>query len=336
MKNLAITLALSLLVLGVTAQQDRHYSMFYASPMAINPGATGFFPGDIQMFTGYKNQWKSISPNSFKTISASVDGRMMEGGFGNGFLGVGANFYNDVTGDSRLTTNLFNLSLDYAIEVAQDQKLSLGLQPSVHQRYINNSSLTWDEQWNGSTFDNSLNSGESLFMDKTFKFDIAAGMYYYARVSDEVSFNAGVSAFHLLKPSNSLIQGDESLYQKYVVHGGGEFSSRGSKLKVAPNLLYFKQGPNQEISVGSDFKYLLKQSSVYTSYYEETSVSLGAYMRLKDAFYTTLFFNWSGFSLGLSYDLNLSNLSIATNGRGGMEMLLRYRIALSQSSASSF
>jgi hypothetical protein len=58
-------------------------------------------------------------------------------------------------------------------------------------------------------------------------------------------------------------------------------------------------------------------------------------MRIGDAFYTTLFLNFSEFSLGLSYDLNMSGLSLATNGRGGMEMLLRYRINLSKSIAAS-
>ena len=75
MKRLSILLLLLGFSFTGQSQQDRHYSMFYASPMAINPGATGFFSGDIQLFTGFKNQWKSISSNPYKTISAGVDGK---------------------------------------------------------------------------------------------------------------------------------------------------------------------------------------------------------------------------------------------------------------------
>ena len=101
------------------------------------------------------------------------------------------------------------------------------------------------------------------------------------------------------------------------------------------NLIYFKQGPNQSLSIGNDFIYSLKESSKYTGYYDKSTISLGSYLRIGDAFYTTLFLNFAEFSLGVSYDLNMSGLSAATDGRGGMEMLLRYRINLSKSAAAS-
>ncbi len=141
---------------------------------------------------------------------------------------------------------------------------------------------------------------------------------------------------HVIKPNVSLINNDNALYRKFIFHGGAVLTQRNSKLVFEPNVMVAFQGPNREISFGNDFKYLLKQSSKYTGYYDESSISVGTYLRVGDAFYSTLFFNMAGFSLGLSYDLNLSNLSLATNGRGGMEMLLRYRISLGKTASSSF
>jgi len=335
MKKLLFSILAFIIFINGQAQQDKHYSMFYASPMAINPGATGFFPGDIQVFTGFKNQWKSVSNNPYNTISASVDSKLLKNKSNDGFLGLGVNFYNDKSGDSQLTTNIANISINYAIEVSEDHKLALGIQPSFFQRFSGTETLSWDQQWTGSTFDTSLESGETLVTDKSFKFDLNSGLYYFGRISNQNSINFGISAAHLLKPQNTLLSGDENLYQKYTVHGGGEFSKSGSKIAFSPNFIFFKQGPNQEFSVGTDFIYSLKESSKYTGYYDKSTISLGTYMRIGDAFYTTLFLNFSGFSFGLSYDLNMSGLSVATKGRGGMEMLLRYRISLSKSGAAS-
>jgi type IX secretion system PorP/SprF family membrane protein len=335
MKKLAFSILALIILINGQAQQDKHFSMFYASPMAINPGATGFFPGDIQVFTGYKNQWKSISSNPYNTISASLDAKLMKGKTNNSFLGLGVNFYNDKSGDSQLTTNIANISINYAIEIADNHQLALGIQPSFFQRFASMETLTWDQQWTGSSFDSNLENGETLVTDKSFQFDINSGLYYFGRLNNQNSINLGVSVAHLLNPQNTLLNGNENLYQKYTIHGGGEFSKNGSKIAFSPNMIYFKQGPNQEFSIGTDFIYSLKESSKYTGYYDKSTISLGTYMRIGDAFYTTLFLNFSEFSLGLSYDLNMSGLSLATNGRGGMEMLLRYRINLSKSIAAS-
>jgi type IX secretion system PorP/SprF family membrane protein len=335
MRKLAFsTLALIIFING-QAQQDKHFSMFYASPMAINPGATGFFPGDIQVFSGFKNQWKSISSNPYNTISASADAKLIKGKSNNSFLGLGVNFYNDKSGDSHLTTNITNISINYAIEVADNHQIALGFQPSFFQRFASMESLTWDQQWTGSTFDSNLDNGETLITDKSFQFDINSGLYYFGKFNNQNSINFGVSVAHLSKPKNTLLNGNENLYQRYTIHGGGEFSKNGSKIAFSPNMIYFKQGPNQAFSVGTDFIYSLKESSKYTGYYDKSTISLGTYIRIGDAFYTTLFLNFSEFSLGVSYDLNMSGLSVATNGRGGMELLLRYRIKLSKSRAAS-
>ena len=335
MKKLAFSILAIIIFHGGQAQQDKHFSMFYASPMTINPGATGFFPGDLQVFTGFKNQWKSISSNPYNTISASVDTKLFKESSNGGFLGLGVNFYNDKAGDSKLTTNIANISINYALQIAEGHQIALGIQPSFLQRFATAEALSWDEQWDGSTFNTSLESGEIMSTDKSFLFDINSGLYYSGKFNAQNSVNFGISVAHLLKPQTSLLNGDDKLYQKYTLHGGGKFSKSGSKIAFSPNLIYFEQGPNQELSLGTDFIYNLKESSRYTGYYDESTISIGAYMRVGDAFYSTLFLNFSEFSLGISYDLNMSGLSVATNGRGGMEMLLRYRINLSKSVAAS-
>jgi len=334
MKKILLNITFGLIITTLNAQQDRHYSMFYASPMTMNPASTGFFQGDIQLFTNYRNQWSSINPSLFKTISASVDTRLFEDAMDGNFVGAGLNIYNDVAGDSKLTTNVYNLSFSYALEISQDQKLSFGVQPSLLQRSIKNSDLSWDNQWTGAEFNTSISNNESIFAGKSTEFDLNAGVYYYGRPNDDLLLNFGLAGSHILSPENSLLNSDEKLYRKITIHGGAEISTR-SNLVIVPNFYLFQQGPNSSLALGSDFRYILKESSRYTGYNDETSISLGAYYRLKDALYTTFFVNWNSLSFGASYDINLSSFSVATGGVGAFEFLLRYRIKTGKSGVSS-
>jgi hypothetical protein len=69
----------------------------------------------------------------------------------------------------------------------------------------------------------------------------------------------------------------------------------------------------------------MQQQSHFTGFVNELSAGFGAYYRVGDALWGTLQFNWTGLTVAFSYDLNLSGLSVATNGLGGMEMMIMYR-----------
>jgi hypothetical protein len=57
------------------------------------------------------------------------------------------------------------------------------------------------------------------------------------------------------------------------------------------------------------------------------SLSLGAYYRLKDAVIPSLLFQFDKWGLGIAYDINLSDLTPATNTKGGLEVALRYNMS---------
>ena len=46
----------------VIQAQDIHFSQFYASPLTLNPAATGDFKGDWRINNIYRKQWNAISP----------------------------------------------------------------------------------------------------------------------------------------------------------------------------------------------------------------------------------------------------------------------------------
>jgi hypothetical protein len=59
--------------------------------------------GDIRLMSNFRNQWGGLG-NPFQTISASVDAPILRETLHDNFIGIGATFYNDKAGDSRLTT----------------------------------------------------------------------------------------------------------------------------------------------------------------------------------------------------------------------------------------
>ena len=58
-------------------------------------------------------------------------------------------------------------------------------------------------------------------------------------------------------------------------------------------------------------------------------VKLGRYLRWGDAAYIVSRLGWNGVELAFSYDFNLSELSIASGGSGGFEVMLGYKMDLS-------
>ena len=319
-----LTISLGLAISGFS-QQDKHFSMFAESPVYLNPATAGFFPGNLQLFTNFRMQWLPISNNPYRTISGSADWRMFDNG---GFLGTGLSFYNSLSGDSKYMINEVNFPINYAIMIAKDNHFSIGIQPAWYQRTILNENLTWDNQWTGTNFNTTYNSGEVIFNEKVnvSRFDISAGAYWYAHLSKRTRLSFGLAGSHLTKQKINFLGDDNKLYRKVTLHGQGEFKQQNTNLTIIPAFYGFIQGPNKELTMGSNFKFLLRGASRSTGYFSEVSLSFGTYYRIGDAILANVIFDMSGFSVGASYDLNVSKLTVASNGFGGFEVFLRYRI----------
>lgn len=324
-----IIVCLGLFLIGTHSsfsQQDQHFSMFNESIVYLNPATAGFAQGDLQLFTNFRQQWGMVSDDPYRTISASADWSMFDNG-GN-FMGGGINFLNDVAGVSKYQTNIIAMPLNYAIQLDRKNVLSIGIQPAFYQRAIKNEAISWDAQWNGTTFDKTLDNNELLMSQNftTSRFDIGAGIYWEGYLSRTSKLMMGISGQHLTKQRINFTGDETRLYRKLTFHGQGEFRGEYSGITIMPGFMMFLQGPNKEITVGSNFKFLLKSGSRSTSYFEEITFSLGTYFRVQDALVINGILDLAGFGIGAGYDLNVSKLSIATKGVGGMEFFLRYRI----------
>ncbi|UKN00915.1 PorP/SprF family type IX secretion system membrane protein [Paracrocinitomix mangrovi] len=325
MKKLGIVLVCVLSVLKANAQQDKHFSMFAESPVYMNPATAGFMPGKLQLFTNFRMQWLTVSDNPYRTISAAADTRVLDNG---NFMGLGLTFYNDVAGDGQYMINEVTVPINYALEVGKNSHVALGLQFGWYSRTLQSAAFTWDNQWTGASFNTDLPSNEAIFGQNfsSSKFDLSTGFHYYGHVKENVRISLGVAGHHLTKQKINFYSDDDKLFRKLTIHGQAEIKQIGTTLTVYPAFYGFLQGPNMEFTMGSNFRFLLRDASRTTGYFSETALSLGAYYRFGDAVLVNAILDLSGLSIGAGYDINISGMSKATNSVGGFEVFIRYRM----------
>lgn len=305
--------------------QDIHFSQFDVNVTTLNPGYTGVMKGDFRVANNYRNQWGTVS-TPFSTFSAAYDMNVLNKKQNKGLsdIGIGVGFFSDKIGTSNLSQNQFNLSLSAIQQVNFDTKLSLGLQGAYNQQSISMDNLTWDTQFVGHQFNESLPSQELFGNSKSNYIDINAGLLLVNESWDN-RFTLGVAMYHINSPKRRLFSG-EKLPPKMVGHASYEFKlgRSTSSRSIIPKLLYTRLRKHDEILVGAVYRDFLKQASKYTRFSTETYIEFGLYYRVQDAIVLYTGMHYKRFQFGVSYDSNISKLSVASNTIGGFEVSLSY------------
>lgn len=320
-----------MLSLNILQAQDVHFSQFYMAPLNQNPAMAGAI-NNLETRLIYRNQWSTVAV-PYKTYAASVDMRMKKKRAKTGFWGLGLNFYNDESGSSRLTTTVANLSTTYHVNLNKYNTLGFGFQTGFGQRRVSTSDFQWGSQFISGSFNGALPSGESYETPSFMYLDLTGGLVWAFNNNagkKKVTGNnfkqgtMGFSIFHFNRPQYSFNATGERLYIRYVFHGDYLLSIPSSKFAINPGYIIYSQGPNREILFGGMIRYDMIPESKYTGAFNGGGLFLGAYMRAGDAIIIASKFELGDYSIGISYDLNTSDLRASTNGRGGLELSLRY------------
>lgn len=335
MKNNSILIIGSMALLLVSLpgfSQDVHFSQFYMTSLSMNPAMAGY-NHDIQAILNYKSQWQSVT-SPYKTSAGSFDMKLNKKKTTKGFWGGGVNLFSDKAGDGQMSTVQGNFSGAYHIRLARYATFGAGIQAGFVQRSINYSALQWYNQYDGAAYNATLASGENEATISRAFTDLGGGILYnYNNTAGErnvtdnhdLKINIGASVFHVNQPHYSFYQASkERLFMKYVAHGSALVSLKNSNVALNPGFFYYRQGPAQEIYVGGMARYKLKQDSKYTGLQKGSAISIGGFLRARDALVATVLFEYSQYAVGLSYDVNTSLLRTASSGRGGFEISLRF------------
>ncbi|HMQ46253.1 MAG TPA: PorP/SprF family type IX secretion system membrane protein [Saprospiraceae bacterium] len=337
MKSTKLLLSCLFIALGVlsVSAQDIHFSQFYLSPLNLNPAMTGVMNCNIRLVANYRNQWASVlRSNAYNTYSVSYDQRIPVGRYD--YFGVGTTFWGDRAGEANFSTLTGKLSASYSKRMggyrSKANYLVVGAEAGVAQRSIDFLKLRWGLQHDGNGgYNPDADSGEADVFDRdNFIFaDLAAGLLWFSVFDENNSLYFGGSFHHLNRSNQSFNSEDEDLlYSRFTFHGGGEFLM-GDRFGLVPGVIVMSQGPSFEVNAGTSFKFLLGSRRLYQAF------QLGLWTRisnkietgvLNDAAILSTRFDYENFSLGFSYDINVSPLRAASNSNGGFEFALVYKI----------
>ena len=320
-KYIYLSFVFVILMARNTNAQDLHFSQFALTPTFLNPGTAGTFVGDFRGILNFKEQYSSFN-NAYKTYRASYDMPIIKDRRSKK-TGAGIDVFQDISGDSKTKITSVNLSLSQTIELASYSDLSLGVAMGYSQYSANYLDLMWDAQFNGLDYDETLPTQESFFGRSEGFFDFSAGLFY--RYFDYYGFpyEIGLAVSHLSTPSIDLTGNLDELPIKITLHGKKEFELQNDRWGAIPMLFIAKQKRAYEINGGLLMRCDVGLHSQYTGYYKNTTIYFGATIRVGDAIIPQFYINLKEkYTLGLSYDVNISQLNNASQYRGGLEVSL--------------
>lgn len=310
-----------LLFMGTAVGQDIHFSQFFSSPLNLNPALTGQFDADYRFVANQRQQWRSVTNNPYSTFAVSADAyEPLE----KQNIGAGVSFLYDVAGLSRFKTAKLNFSGSYWKPVSTDSvhSVSGGAQFGFTHRSITYDELAFDAQYNGSSYDASLSNGENFQRDSRFYLNFNVGAVYYYRPEERMWASAGLAYMNIPGAKQSFFNDDGiTLDSRVVLSLEGQYPV-ADDWDILPSIFVQAQGTYRELIFGSRGKYtLVNQNNVYRAFYA------GLFYRNRDAGYFMLGMDYDQWHVGVSYDVNISNLSPASNNRGGFEIAVIYKLS---------
>jgi type IX secretion system PorP/SprF family membrane protein len=341
MKRLSIIILATALSFAAMAQ-DIHFSQFYMAPLQLNPAMTGIMNCNQRLGANYRNQWASVlRDKAFQTYQVAYDAKVASGRYD--YFGIGGSIWSDVAGSLSFRSTLLNMNFAYTKKMGGYRKqasyLSMGAKVGLAQRGLNLLEARWGSQNRDGSFDPTLSSNEPTFgltgRDNFLFADVSAGLLWFSVLDESNNFYVGGAYDHINRANQSFtVDKTVPLLSKFTIHAGGEFET-SDRITLLPGIVTFLQGPYLQVNGGTSMRFLLGNSKRSAE-----AIQFGAWARLgnkvgednkaggilMDALILSTRFDYSQFSLGFSYDYNLSKLKTATNGNGSFEFALQYKI----------
>lgn len=333
MKKIYYILILFLILGQYSFSQGIHFSQWYEAPVIINPANAGSFFGDYRANLNYRNQWATLG-NSYKTMYASYDMPLGKNNDDHKTTGIGASFYSDKAGKSNYGRTEALLSLSQSVSVSRNIDFSLGLGFLYGQVSANFDNLKWDNQYDGTNYNESIPSGENILNTKSSYFDLNTGFLAQFFGDKKNQTSVGFSASNIVRATKSTLSSGGNTNNRsirIIFHGKSEISImayRGDL--IVPTWFLSAQGASRVIAFGGTYKLNLGMQSNYTGYYNSSFLEFGGIYRHEDALVAIVKFDWEQkVQIGASYDINISRLRNASVYQGGFEVSLVWKGTLS-------
>ncbi len=292
--------------------QDARFSQYFNNPLILNPALAGNGIENIRLTAIYRNQWAGMG-TPFTTQGFAVDKVVNR-------IGLGAAITRNGAGESSIRTINFvgNISYHLPLDANKNNILSAGLQVGIINKSFDPSKLTFDNQYNPDAgYDPNIASGEEFSSTNITRPDVNGGlMWQRGWLNKELFFKPflGVTLSHITKPDETFITDATKIHMKQTLYGGAGFMLN-PELEIKPSVMLLNQGPHKETTFGTLASYQLDNKN---------AIQLGAYHRMNDAVIAYAGYQMNLLLVGMSYDINTSELSTSGKGNNAFEITLTY------------
>ena len=330
---IACALFIAILPGPKVSAQDIHFSQFFETPLLRNPSLAGIFDGDIRIQGVYRNQWGSVTV-PYKTGSFNMEYKHPSG-HENDFITTGLQLVYDKAGSTNFTTTNILPAINYhkALSAEKNKYISLGFMGGLVQRRIDRSKITTNNHFDGNGYNPGLPDGETFVNGNYSYLDGSVGMSFNSSMGDRTADNyfIGLAYHHFNRPKNSFYSNPKiELSPKWVASAGVRFAiNEYSYFTVQAD--HNVQGNYNETIGGATFSYKIGNDIKSPAY----TLHLGTYLRWKDALIPVIKLDYNPFAIAISYDVNVSELKTASQGRGGMELSITYAGFFERDNSSS-
>jgi type IX secretion system PorP/SprF family membrane protein len=306
---------------GVLAQ-DYTFSQFYEQPMLRNPALAGIFTGDIRVSLAHRDQWGSVTV-PYRTTSLSVEYKLPVG-TKDDILALGTQMSMDGAGDLRLrrTQIMPVVNFHKSLSENNDTYLSAAFMGGPVSSQFDPSQMKMGDQYRGGSFDPSIPTSQPITATGYSYWDMAAGLSFSSTFNNKTRFYLAAGLSHFTNPTITSVTGNaESFLKPRWSFNLGVNCPSGDKGHLIAFVDYFVQNGNRQFLGGALYGVNIRE---YDNN-EPDVLYVGSFMRWGDAAIPTIKMEFAHFSIGVSYDVNISKLKVASNLRGGLELTASYR-----------
>jgi type IX secretion system PorP/SprF family membrane protein len=337
-----------LLVSGILAAQEVHFSQYNMAPLYLNPAQAGAFLGTARIGGTFRDQWLFL-PKDYVTRSFFVDAPIVRGlrkKWGD-WVGVGFYFHGDRSGTAGLGQSaggVINAAYHLAMDKKASQILTIGASFGNFSRSLDRNGLVFEDE----TAPNLGGGGNPLSEDRT-RFQglsgnnngggnptrdignaqayrsISFGLMYRANLKKKDKLEMGFAVANINQPrygfsgprgggQGSANENDARLPMRITAHGQLE-RHLTNKISMNPSLLLQLYGPFTEI---------VPQFTAGYQWDPKIKFNAGLGYRVGDAAILLAGAQMDDFRVGASWDLTTSQLGL----RGGFELAANYIIKL--------
>lgn len=314
-----VFLLLFLMFAELVMAQDVHLSQFYANRQNLNPAMAGNYNGRYQVGLNYRSQWAQIGNEPITTSMLSYDQKVA---FFSDEIALGGIVVRDEFQGFNTVTGKYLVTAAY-IKKINFHELRAGVQFGLTTRGTDLSRQTFPNQWvrSAGIFDQNVDNQERRLQENQNFIDVNVGLAW-SKTFAKFKSTAGISFFHINNPNDTYFNDAvEGLRMRPLIHGELEFGLNHG-YRLIPRVMHMWTTRSENTLLGANLHKELQNLPI-----EELYAGLlyrDGFGRNGDALIPIIGLRYKTVDVGLSYDVNVSELSAGSNQKGTLEFSLLY------------